>query len=259
MGNTYAFMAQRGDRKDKIDDFPTPPWATRALCEKVLKRLAPIDQQTCLEPAAGRGWMAEALKEYFGTVIPRDVLDYGYGETGNFITAPPSERSVDWCISNPPFSLCEDFIHVGMRTARIGVSMITRSTFTEGGSRFERLWSKYRAPIILQFSERVPMLKGRMDGKASSATAYCWVTFLVNPPEELARPLWFQPRAHFIWTGRCRKQYERPGDYDAPVSIAKANCGPVLLNDRQPATKTLPVRRHRPASDSKSGGLDGPN
>ena len=37
MQNTsHAVMAQRVEPKDSADDFPTPPWATRALVEHVL-------------------------------------------------------------------------------------------------------------------------------------------------------------------------------------------------------------------------------
>jgi hypothetical protein len=36
MQNTsHAVMAQRTEPKDSPDDFPTPPWATRALIEHI--------------------------------------------------------------------------------------------------------------------------------------------------------------------------------------------------------------------------------
>ena len=40
MQNTsHAVMAQRAELKNSLDDFPTPPWATRALIEHVVVRL----------------------------------------------------------------------------------------------------------------------------------------------------------------------------------------------------------------------------
>ena len=37
MQNTsHAVMAQRAELKNSLDDFPTPPWATRALLEHVV-------------------------------------------------------------------------------------------------------------------------------------------------------------------------------------------------------------------------------
>jgi hypothetical protein len=45
-----AVMAQRGATDDELDDFPTPPWATRAFINKVI----PIEPlETAIEPAAG--------------------------------------------------------------------------------------------------------------------------------------------------------------------------------------------------------------
>ena len=72
-------MAQRAEFKNSLDDFPTPPWATRALLEHVLPSKGPLSSMTCLEPACGRGHMSVALSEYFGKVISTDVFDYGFG------------------------------------------------------------------------------------------------------------------------------------------------------------------------------------
>ena len=76
---SHAVMAQRFEPKNSLDDFPTPPWATRALLEHVLagKEISKIN---CWEPACGRGYMAEPLKEYFQSVHASDIHDYGYGE-----------------------------------------------------------------------------------------------------------------------------------------------------------------------------------
>ena len=59
MQNTsHAVMAQRSEPRNAPDDFPTPPWATRALCEHVLHRPASLQDKHCLEPACGAGHMA---------------------------------------------------------------------------------------------------------------------------------------------------------------------------------------------------------
>ena len=64
MQNTsHAVMAQRNEPKDSPDDFPTPPWATRALLEHVLDDKATLRDMTCLEPACGAGHMARVLKD----------------------------------------------------------------------------------------------------------------------------------------------------------------------------------------------------
>ena len=50
MQNTsHAVMSQRTEAKDSPDDFPTPPWATRALMEYVIGDKINFAGQTCLE------------------------------------------------------------------------------------------------------------------------------------------------------------------------------------------------------------------
>ena len=45
---SYAVMAQRIEAQDSLDDFPTPPWATRALIEHVLGGKKRVKSQACL-------------------------------------------------------------------------------------------------------------------------------------------------------------------------------------------------------------------
>src|SRR3954467_12967101 len=85
---SHAVMAQRAEAKDSLDDFPTPPWATRALIEHVIGDKGDLAGMSCLEPACGRGAMANVLKDYFGTVQASDVHDYGYGSRQDFLTYP---------------------------------------------------------------------------------------------------------------------------------------------------------------------------
>ena len=89
MQNTsHAVMAQRSEPRDSPDDFPTPPWATRALVEHVLDGKSALRDMTCLEPACGAGHMARVLKDYFREVECADAYDYGYGLRRDFLTDP---------------------------------------------------------------------------------------------------------------------------------------------------------------------------
>lgn len=72
-----AVIQQRSEPHDSLDDFPTPPWATRALCEWLLARSLIMPDFVCREPAANRGHMVRPLDEYFTAVIGSDVHDYG--------------------------------------------------------------------------------------------------------------------------------------------------------------------------------------
>jgi hypothetical protein len=115
IGHT-AVMAGRIEPPDALDYFPTPPWATRALCECVLsiERNRPLPSSVW-EPAAGQGHMAEVLKEYFLDVHGSDVFDYGRGYgVGSFVGQGPDVAmaptdDLDWLITNPPFNLVCEF------------------------------------------------------------------------------------------------------------------------------------------------------
>jgi hypothetical protein len=60
---------------------------------------------------------------------------------------------------------------------RQGVAMLTRTVFLESVDRHERLFLKTPPARVGQFSERVPMIKGRLDRRASTATGYAWLVW----------------------------------------------------------------------------------
>ena len=172
MQNTsHAVMAQRIEARDSPDDFPTPPWATRALLEHVLGRGTPHQRKTCLEPACGAGHMARVLTEYFGVVAKSDAYDYGYGQIRDFLIDPFELRSVDWVITNPPFRLSEEFVLRALTIAKEGVAILARTMFLESVGRYRNLFQHTPPTKIAQFTERVPMLRGRLDRKATARPA----------------------------------------------------------------------------------------
>ena len=206
-------MAQRHEPSDSLDDFPTPPWAVRALCETVLWRSSHQPKDSVWEPACNRGFMARVLAEYFNTVFASDIHDYGYGQVGvDFLDVGGAFSKPDWVITNPPFKLAEEFAIHGQAISRKGCAMLVRTSFLEGIGRHDRLFTKHRPTTIAQFSERVPMVKGRLDKDASTATSYCWV-------------LWEKSGAggttDFVWIPPCRKALERDDDYVAPATSGR--------------------------------------
>lgn len=220
MQNTsHAVMAQRAELKSSLDDFPTPPWATRALVEHVIAAKDSLNSLTCLEPACGRGHMAVALDHYFRQVAASDVFDYGFGSEADFFEAKYSDQSFDWVITNPPFRLGEQFISHSMNIARRGVAMLTRTVFIESVGRYERLFKLNPPSRFAQFTERVPMVKGRVDKKASTATGYAW---LVWEKDRLGN-------TEVAWIPPCRKALERDGDYvQAPRVVTKETRSSVI-------------------------------
>jgi len=210
---SHAVMAQRTEGRESLDDFPTPGWATRALIEHVVGPESPRGQ-SCLEPACGRGHMAVVLSEYFREVQAQDVFDYGFGQVVDFQTAKLSEGAFDWVITNPPFRLAENFIVKSLTVARRGVAMLVRTVFIESVGRYERLFLPHPPSRVAQFTERVPMIKGRVDKKASTATGYAWV-------------VWEKPgngQTALNWVPPCRKALERDNDYiQNPVTPEKSD------------------------------------
>src|SRR5271165_5119691 len=102
-----AVMQGRISAPDELDHFPTPPWATRALCNWIEANVGCLDRSDAWEPACAEGHMSRALGEYFLKVHSSDVCDYGFGEVEDFLFA--TSRSADWIITNPPFRLAELF------------------------------------------------------------------------------------------------------------------------------------------------------
>ena len=201
---SHAVMAQRTESADSLDDFPTPPWATRTFIENILGGRDATSALHVLEPACGRGHMSRPLAEFFGQVTSSDVFDYGFAPVQNFLTEPRDDKSVDWMITNPPFKAAEEFVNEGFRIARVGVAILTRTVFIESIGRYERLFSQRPPAIVAQYTERVPMVKGRIDKTASTATGYCWLVW--NP----------MPIGHtdLGWIPPSRKQFERASDYE---------------------------------------------
>jgi hypothetical protein len=239
MQNTsHAVMAQRAELKNSLDDFPTPPWATRALIEHVVVRKDTLSSMTCLEPACGRGHMSVALADYFRKVTSFDVFDYSFGGIADFLNLKQPDQSYDWVITNPPFRLGEEFITRSMKIARRGVAMLTRTVFIESVGRYERLFKSNPPSRFAQFTERVPMVKGRVDKKASTATGYAW---LVWEKDRLGKG------TELVWIPACRKILEREGDYQQAPRMP--------TNLLRPAT-VLPLRKTR-ETDLFTRELDG--
>lgn len=214
---SHAVMAQRSEAHDSLDDFPTPPWATRALIEHVIVPAgfakANLARSSVWEPACNRGFMTDSLEGYFGEIWASDIHDYGLEGAFQHDFIFPAMPHVmdyakahpDWIISNPPFRLAEQFITRASQVATTGFAFLVRTSFIEGVGRYDNLFSKNPPSIVAQFSERVPMVKGRYDPKASTATSYCWLVWING-----------EPGTQLVWIPPCRRELERESDWPVP-------------------------------------------
>ena len=224
-------MHQRVEAHDSLDDFQTPPWAGRALCEHLLMLGEPLGRQSAWEPAVNRGSLFHGLTGYFDQTHASDIYNYDYVRNCHAVdflwTGSEDEFApVDWIITNPPFRLAEQFIDRALDVAKVGCAMLLRTGFLHGGQRYEKLFKDRPPTCVLHFAERVVILKGRLvragatdwigtriarernpDApikKASTATDYSW--FIWVDDLDPMPPAWVPPGS--------RLRLEREGDYD---------------------------------------------
>lgn len=194
-------MQQRKSSVNELDDFPTPPWATRAAMEILFKYYANYTDSVW-DPTCNRGYMVKVLRERFhGDIYASDIAQYGQNDIFDF-SRPTLIPDVDWIVTNPPFKLAELFILHGIFTANKGVMCILRTNFIDTVGRYNRLFKNTPPNIIAQHAERVPMVKGRYDPKAKTATAYCWMIWAKHA----------RHREPLMWIEPCRKRLERDDD-----------------------------------------------
>jgi hypothetical protein len=193
-----SVMGSRHEPDDSLDYFPTPPWATRALIERVFRDHWHIDYSAARmawEPACGEGHIADVLLEYFEKVISTDVYDYGYGGILDFLADHKhGTDGIDWIITNPPFNeKAEQFILRALDLANVGVAMFLRLQWLETVGRYERIFKPFPPALIAQFAERVPLCKGRWNPDGDTATAYLWIVWIKAERSGRTEFIWIPP------------------------------------------------------------------
>ena len=151
------------------DFYPTPPEATLALLAKE-KFEGPI-----WEPACGDGAISKVLEDAGYTVWSSDLIDRGYGEAPHdFLT---SDRSAGDIITNPPFTLAQEFVDKALSCTSGKVVMLCKLVFLEGQKRKAFFESTPLARVHV-FSKRVQFYREGVRGtKGSSMMAFCWLVW----------------------------------------------------------------------------------
>jgi hypothetical protein len=201
-----AVMAQRREPPNALDYFPTPPWATRALFRHVLPELGVHTVDQVWEPACGEGHMAAVIAEFAqGRVIATDIFDYGYGRAPvDFLDrlVPAGADGVDWIITNPPFKPADQFAQRALDRAGVGAALLLRTQWLESEERYQSIFRDRPPTLFAPFVERVPMLRGRWEPNASTATSYSWFVWMRG----------LAPRPPFWIPPGCRAALSRPDD-----------------------------------------------
>lgn len=157
---------KKWDRKP-ADLYPTPVDGTESLIPvlKAMKRPDGSPIKTIWEPACGDGRLARVLEWHGFEVISTDLRQYpGYGFGGlDFLCETPQDKwgwrtgDIDAIVTNPPFSLAEEFIRRAMLFTP-NVAMLLKQTFWNVGGRSRGLWFDHMPDLELKLTWRLAFL-----------------------------------------------------------------------------------------------------
>ena len=200
-----AVMASRLEQAQSPDYYPTPSWATRALCAELLELEPRKNALRVWEPACGGGHMAVPLGDYFETVFASDLFDRGFsshfGAQWDFLCLDRSSQhavaAFDWIITNPPYGdLPQKFVERALEhEPKCGVAVFVQLRWLETLDRARQLFLPKPPSMVGVFAERVPIVRGEWDPDASSATAYCWVIWRTDVCRSEPVLRWIPPGA----------------------------------------------------------------
>jgi hypothetical protein len=207
LAGARAIMASRVESDESLDFFPTPPWPTRALMQRVFPHFGIVPSGLFWEPAAGEGHMSGVLAEY-GQVHATDIHNYGpHLDTVCDFLDPAAVPPItpDWIITNPPFGeKTVPFVLHALELAKTGVAIFVRLQWLEGIERYETIFRDRPPSLVCPFVERVNLCKGRWNPDGTTATAYCWLVWIKDRAPMPTQMFWVPPG--------CREALTKPDD-----------------------------------------------
>ena len=148
-------------KRVESDFYPTPPEATQAL----LDFLQIPERSLVWEPACGSGHMTRVMEKNNLNVIGTDI------QTGtDFLTADMPD-GVDWIITNPPFSVAEQFIRK-CGEHRKPFALLLKSQYWHAAKRYI-LFLKYTPAYVLPLTWRPDFLFGARGGASLMDVMWC--------------------------------------------------------------------------------------
>lgn len=165
--------------RESNDYYATDPVAIDAL----VNNMGDMLPHKVWECACGEGHISERLKCFGFDVVSSDLVNRGYGEVKDFLSATEMPNECQCIITNPPYKYTLAFIkHALVLLPYDGLCiMFLKTTFLEGQKRYEELYRDNNPELVLQFSRRVLCAKNgefeRMRKGGGSAVAYAWFVF----------------------------------------------------------------------------------
>ena len=176
-GTSLAGMSTTRERVQD-DYYATPHQATEMLLDEVKFN------GSFLEPCVGGGHIADVIKRYYPDehVCGSDLVDRGYPNTlvANFLEYDFLDQKFDNIVTNPPYSLAQEFLEKGMKVVNDNakIAMFLKIQFLEGVKRKE-MFKNHPPKYIYVFSKRQnPWRNGNpVDEKGkpwSSTMCFAW-------------------------------------------------------------------------------------
>ena len=161
------------DDRRKLDFYPTPPEATKALCDFLQKENLLRKGSFVWECASGEGIMSQVLESEGYTVYSSDI------QSGtDFLQSIPSE-DVDAIITNPPFMIADEFIKKAVSEYGV-VAFLLKSQYWHSKKRLE-LFEKHQPAYILPLTWRPDFrfdIHEKEGVKGSPTMDVCWNVWL---------------------------------------------------------------------------------
>ena len=163
-------------KRSKNDFYPTPPECTIALLDFLQSFYLLSQGDAIWEPACGNNAMVDVMRDRGYTVIGTDI------EIGQDYLATTIDQPYDWIITNPPFTLAEDFIK---RSAEMNkpFALLLKSQYWHSAKR-RPLFFKHQPALVLPLTWRPDFT-----GNGASLLDMMWVVWLGKPTSTYYVPL----------------------------------------------------------------------
>ncbi len=167
------------------DKHFTPSWATHSLLQKE------TFHGLIWEPACGNGWISNIIKSYDYRVRSSDIdQDNEYGAPG--IDFLESHFQVANIITNPPYSILNEFMGHGIQLARRKFCLLVRLAALATKGRWSYIYKDQPPSRIWVFAERITMYPYGIRTGGSGTTEYAWFVW-DKESDDIGKLGWIEP------------------------------------------------------------------
>lgn len=157
----------------KGDFYATPDWCTEVL----LRHFTPAGK--IWEPACGEGHMSRVIQRKGYYVTSTTLYDQGYGDDRglDFLTTDAVPLSVHTIITNPPYSLADEFVEhsIGLMRPICGsVAMLLRNEWCAASGRRKLFTPQAGFDMKIVLTKRPRWIENSKGSPRHSYAFYVW-------------------------------------------------------------------------------------